>query len=124
MNGRAGLAILVATLLLFSAGGCRQETGDQGKAADGLSFSVRYDASLTEQPQDGRLLLMLSTHPNDEPRFLVGVTPDTQLIFGRNVENWAGDDAMTVDETAPGFPLADLSKVPAGTYYAQALLNR
>ncbi|MBT8041349.1 MAG: hypothetical protein KJN78_13985 [Gammaproteobacteria bacterium] len=124
MNGRAGLALLVATLLLFSASGCRQETGDQAKAADGLAFSIRYDASLTEQPQDGRLLLMLSTHADDEPRFLVGISPDTQLIFGRNVENWAGDEAMTVDETAPGFPLVDLTKVPAGTYYAQALLNR
>ena len=128
MNKRTGLALLLTMLVLFAAGGCRPDAESGAISGEhppaGITFSIRYDASLSERPQDGRLLLMLSTHQEDEPRFLVGVNPDTQLIFGRNVTDWAGGEAVVVDETAPGFPLADLSAVPPGTYYAQALLNR
>jgi hypothetical protein len=93
-------------------------------AGEALTFTVTFDASLGGEAQDGRLLLMLATHEEDEPRFLVNNDPDTQLIFGRNVEDWKGGTAVTVDRTAPGFPLANLAEVPVGTYYVQALLNR
>ena len=91
---------------------------------ESVQFAVTYDAGLAEEAQDGRLLLMLATRDEDEPRFLINNDADTQLIFGRNVKNWKGGTAVTVDKTAIGFPLADLSKVPAGTYFVQALLNR
>ena len=91
---------------------------------DSVRFTVTFDAALAEQAQDGRLLLMLATHNEDEPRFLINNDADTQLIFGLNVTDWKGGAAVTVDETVSGFPLADLSEVPPGIYYVQALLNR
>ena len=88
------------------------------------TFTVSFDASLGDTAQDGRLLLLLATHDDDEPRFLVSNSADTQLIFGMNVENWQGGSEVRVDNDAVGFPLKDLSRVPPGTYYAQAFLNR
>jgi len=93
-------------------------------AADSIRFTVTFDASLASKAQDGRLLLMLATNEEDEPRFLINNDADTQLIFGLNVMDWKGGAAVIVDSTAIGFPLAELSEVPPGTYYAQALLNR
>jgi len=90
----------------------------------GLSFSVTYEPALTQEGQDGRLLLMLATQDSEEPRFLVNNSADTQLIFGLNVEDWQNGSAVIIGQEAAGFPLADLSEVPNGTYFVQALLNR
>jgi hypothetical protein len=89
-----------------------------------LSFSVRFAEHLGDTAQDGRLLLMLSTNAENEPRFQVNNNPDTQLIFGRNVTDWSAGEVATIDESHIGFPLADLSAVQPGRYFAQALLNR
>ena len=89
-----------------------------------ISFSISYAANLADAEQDGRLLLLLATQNDEEPRFLVSNTAGTQLVFGRNVENWQSGTEVVVDNTAIGYPLADLSELPAGTYYVQALLNR
>jgi hypothetical protein len=89
-----------------------------------LEFSIRYAEGLGEKAQDGRLLLLLATDNDEEPRFRVNNSADTQLIYGRNVENWGVADAATIDQSHAGFPLKSLADVPAGIYYVQALLNR
>lgn len=100
---------------------CLMSTG----LAQGVpEFAISLDGGSVTTPQDGRLLLMLATHANQEPRFLVNNSAQTQLIFGKNVEDWATDAEVTITEQAIGFPIADLSSVPPGTYFAQALLNR
>ncbi len=48
----------------------------------GLSFSVTFEPALTQEAQDGRLLLLLATHDKDEPRFLADDSAQAQLIFG------------------------------------------
>ncbi len=121
MRTRTSGAILMASLcsLLFAC-----EVNVESTRASGPEFSVRFSAELTEQAQDGRLLLLLATHDGKEPRFLVDNSADTQLVFGVNVESWKGSDEIVFDNDAIGFPLASLGEVPAGTYYVQALLNR
>jgi hypothetical protein len=113
------VSITLLCTLLFA---CQMETNDD--QGDGPAFSVTFDAALTESAQDGRLLLLMATHADEEPRFLVNNSADTQLIFGLNVQDWHGGTEVVIDNGAIGFPLRDLSKVPTGTYYAQALLNR
>jgi hypothetical protein len=93
-------------------------------ASTSPEFVIRFDDSFSLQPQDGRLLLLLSSKDSPEPRFSVSNNADTQLIFGRNVENWSAQDAVVVDSSAIGFPLVNLEAVPPGVYYAQAVLNR
>ena len=121
MNSRM-LSVILMALSCFSLFACQIEI--DSKQGNSPAFSISFDAALTEAAQDGRLLLLLATHDGDEPRFLVDNSADTQLVFGLNVKDWQSDTAVVIDESAIGFPLADLSQVPAGTYYAQALLNR
>jgi hypothetical protein len=90
----------------------------------GPRFLVRYPAARSAAPLDGRLLLMLSTDSTAEPRMQISDISETQLIFGRDVDAWAGGHVAVVDGRAEGFPLARLSEVPAGRYRVQALLNR
>ncbi len=115
-------SIILMALLCFLLSACQMEI--ESKQGNGLVFSIRFDAALTETGQDGRLLLLLATHDDEEPRFLVDNSADTQLVFGLNVEDWQSDTEVVIDKSAIGFPLSNLSQVPAGTYYAQALLNR
>lgn len=121
MISRMSSVILMA-LPCFSLFACQMEI--DSKQGNGPAFSISFDAALTEAAQDGRLLLLLAAHDGEEPRFLVDNSADTQLVFGLNVEDWQSDTEVVIDESAIGFPLANLSQVPAGTYYAQALLNR
>jgi hypothetical protein len=123
MNKSIIVTCMLVTLSLLVAA-CQQNPEQAADEAGGIGFTVTLDPALAEGAQDGRLLLMLSTHQEKEPRFLVGVSADTQLIFGRNVEGWAAGSERTIDGAAIGFPLDNLSRVPPGTYYAQALLNR
>lgn len=87
------------------------------------SFSISYGAE-KGGPYDGRLLLLLSTNEDDEPRFQISDGPGTQLVFGLDVENWNAGEAIMVDKAAFGYPIQQLADVPAGTYYAQVLLHK
>lgn len=73
---------------------------------------------------DGRLLLMLSTDPSSEPRFQIQDGPNTQLVFGMNVENWQPQTIAIVDGAAFGYPIQSLHAVPPGVYYVQTLLHK
>ena len=112
---------IILTGLLIALAGC---TSKPQADVDGPAFDIRFAEGLAAEAQDGRLLLMLSTKAGAEPRFQVGNNPDSQLIFGVNVEDWDGQSPIRMDSSTIGFPLEDLSEVPPGKYYAQALLNR
>jgi hypothetical protein len=96
----------------------------QAPAPAGPKFAVTFPAGRSATPLDGRLYLMLSTDSTDEPRKQIGEGPETQLIFGVSVDGWAPGVKRTVDARAFGFPVTSLRDVPAGRYWAQALLNR
>lgn len=97
---------------------------DKDSSVDKIEFSVTWDENLAEQAQDGRLLIMLSKNDQSEPRFQIKDGHDTQLVFGLDVKGWGSGEAIIVGDSAFGYPIERLSEVPAGTYYAQALLNR
>ena len=86
-------------------------------------FSVTFNAE-NDSLQDGRLLLLLSKDNDREPRFQVSDGPNTQLVFGIDVDGWAPGKAATFDSTAFGYPIECLADVPAGEYYVQALLHQ
>ena len=119
--------ILSAALL----SGCQPETPSTAMVDSptrdtdsSATFSVSIAEGLIDSAEDGRLLLMLATSDDSEPRFQIGNSADTQLIFGRNVEDWKQGAVITMDSSHLGYPLDSLSDVPPGTYFAQALLNR
>lgn len=91
-----------------------------------LRFAVRYPASLSAGPLDGRLLLLLSTDPAAEPRFQVRDTnvAASQQVFGIDVLGWKPGEPAVIDGGVSGFPALSLAAVKAGRYRAQALLHR
>jgi hypothetical protein len=54
----------------------------------GQSFSISFPNKVSAQPLDGRLLLVLSTDPSDEPRNQIDDTPRSQIVFGLTVDGW------------------------------------
>lgn len=116
LAGGVFAAALVATLAHVAAPGAAQSTG--------LRVRVTFPASLEAQRLDGRLLVMLSTDTRTEPRFQITDGPETQLVFGLDVDGLAPGTPAIVDASAFGYPVRSLRDVPPGTYTVQALLHR
>ncbi len=89
-----------------------------------VKFAVSFPAERSRTPVDGRVLLLLSTNGDAEPRFQINDGPATQLVFGIDVEGLAPGADAAVDASAFGYPLRSLAELPAGEYYVQALLHR
>jgi len=87
------------------------------------TITVRFPASRSSAPLDGRLLLLLSNDPKDEPRMQIDDTAKSQMMFGVTVDGWKPDSPLTVGDNAQGYPRASLKDVPPGEYTIQAVLN-
>lgn len=116
----SSLLLLAGIVFLFSAAVSAQ----QGPKTTNLKFEISVPAERSKTPLDGRLLLMLATNDKAEPRFQIDDSEDTQLIFGIDVDGWKSGQPAVVDGAAIGYPLDGLADVPAGTYFAQALLQK
>ncbi|MEE8522739.1 MAG: hypothetical protein V3T72_02310, partial [Thermoanaerobaculia bacterium] len=92
--------------------------------ATALEIVVSFGESLSSEPLDGRVLVLLSTDGDSEPRFQVGAGVDAIQIFGVDVDGLSpgGEAAITLDTF--GYPLRGLAEVPPGEYHVQALLHR
>jgi enterochelin esterase-like enzyme len=92
-------------------------------AASAQTITVRFPAARSGKPLDGRVLLLLSNDPKDEPRNQIDDSPRSQMVFGVTVDGWKPDEPLTIGENAQGYPRASLRDVPAGEYTVQAVLN-
>ncbi len=93
-------------------------------ASGAPKFNVSFPKERSAAPLDGRLLLILSTDPAAEPRMQINDTPNTQMIFGMDVEGLSPGRSAIVDESAFGYPVQSLGQVKPGEYYVQAVLHR
>ena len=89
-----------------------------------LKFEISFPASLDKGPIDGRLLLLISTNTEGEPRNQINEDLNTQQVFGIDVDGWKPGEAKTMDHSAFGYPRRSLADVSAGEYTVQALLHR
>src|SRR5262245_22940862 len=96
----------------------------QTTTAAGARFAVTFPASRCADALDGRILLLLSTDEKAEPRFQIGDGPDTQQVFGIDVDALRPGSTAIVDAVAFGYPLRTLADVPSGEYVVQAVLHR
>jgi hypothetical protein len=87
-------------------------------------FSVSFPKERSDKPLDGRLLLILSNDPSEEPRMQISLAPRTQMIFGVDVDGLAPGQSATIDDSAFGYPVRYLHDVKPGEYYMQVVLNR
>jgi hypothetical protein len=87
------------------------------------TFTVSFPASRSAKPLDGRVLLLISNDPSDEPRNQINDTPKSQMVFGVTVDGWKPGEPLTIGDNAAGYPRASLKDIPAGDYTVQAVLN-
>lgn len=88
-----------------------------------VSFDISFAPSASSEAKDGRLLLLLSTDDSREPRFQINDGPNTQLVFGQNVENMSADQPISFDADEFGYPIESLTQLKPGEYWVQALLH-
>ncbi len=109
--------LLVALLTLLAV---RAYSAPPGPAT---KFQVSFPASLHQGPITGRVFVIISRTDNVEPRFRAGWWGDTPPIFGVDVSALKPGGTATVDSRTLGYPAKSLRNIPAGNYYAQAVLN-
>lgn len=90
-----------------------------------LRFEVKIADGLTSAPQKGRLFVFLSRNGKIEPRLEdsdIGL--NAPPMFAKDVENFAAEKTVAViDNSSISYPIKNLSELPTGEYYVQALLD-
>lgn len=94
------------------------------KRESGTAFTISFTKELSDQAQNGRLLLMLSQSDKTEPRFQINDGLKAQLIFGVDVEGMKPGEQIQITNETFGFPIRRVGEIPKGVYYVQALINR
>ena len=113
-------AVLFITVFLVMIS-CQTSESNQ---RTNLKFAISFPEELCKEPLDGRLLLMISSDGKAEPRFQISDGPDSQLIFGIDVEGLTPGEEAVIDADVFGYPLKSISDIPEGTYFVQALLHK
>jgi hypothetical protein len=121
ISDRAGRLAVAAVLSLLAS---LAIVSLPGAAFAELRFGVSFPAERSKTPLDGRLLVLISTEGQAEPRFLISDGANTQLVFGVDVDGLAPGAEAVVDASAFGYPLWSLAGLPPGEYYVQAFLHR
>lgn len=112
------LVLLVALVLVFA---CQK---DQGLQESGLSFELSFPEERSAEALDGRMLLLISNDDSREPRFQINDGPDTQLVFGIDVDGLEPGEMAVIDSGDFGYPLKSIAEIPPGSYWVQGILNR
>ena len=63
-------------------------TNSAAAPANAPEFALSIPAARSGgQPLDGRMLLLLSNDPSAEPRMQISLSPNTQMVFGVDVDS-------------------------------------
>ena len=117
------LTLLVA-LPTILATPCRGQSSETGRPQSSLRYAISYPEPRSGEPLDGRVLLYISNNNSAEPRFQISNGPGTQLVFGVDAEGLRPGEEVIIDAAVFGYPLENISEIPPGEYWVQALLNR
>ncbi len=86
-------------------------------------MTVTLEPTVATGPTTGRLFVIFGRTDAREPRLQAGSYGGSVPFYGMEVEALKPGAAATVDAHVLGFPFDDLARMPAGDYYAQAVLN-
>jgi hypothetical protein len=88
------------------------------------NFRVTLSAPGVDPATDGRVILILTPDGTKEPRFQVDAEALGTQVFGLNVDGLKPGGSAVIGTGVLGFPTEDLSAVPKGEYFAQAVLHK
>lgn len=116
------LAVALLAVFLFSTKAELKSSVEP--IAPNVRFEISFPESVSKSSLDGRLLLLISTSNDREPRLQINEDLNTQQVFGIDVDGWQPGETKTVDQNAFGYPVRSLAQVKPGEYWVQALLHR
>lgn len=112
---------LVAAALLFAAA---PQSTQSAVPAGGPRFAVVLNAGVLHQSSVvGRVFVALSRDAKPEPRERAGELAASVPFFGIDVHDLRAGQTVIFDSSVAGYPTPTLRDVPAGDYYAQAILS-
>lgn len=88
-----------------------------------LEFGISFAESLSAEPLDGRILLIITTREGPEPRFQVTAGVNAPQVFGIDIDGLRPGSEAVIDADVFGFPHASLAELQPGEYYVQAVLH-
>ncbi|HET6668769.1 MAG TPA: hypothetical protein VFH15_00925 [Pyrinomonadaceae bacterium] len=124
MTSNYARSFVALFLLLLISLAFPQKAKLENESQANLRFAVSFPTERSSTPLDGRLLLLISTNNEREPRFQINEDLNTQQVFGIDVEGWKPDAEAIVDANAFGYPVRSVAQLPPGEYWVQALLHR
>ena len=89
-----------------------------------LEFLIDYPRQDENGLVEGRLLLLFSKHDKMEPRFQISDNPTTGFVFGMDVFGEQGQNGVSVNNGAFGYPIKSLNEIPTGEYFVQVLFHK
>ena len=124
MTSNYARSFVALSLLLLVSLAFPQKARLENEPQSNLRFAVSFPGERSNAPLDGRLLLLISTDNEREPRFQINEDLNTQQVFGIDVEGWKPDAEAIVDAGAFGYPVRSIAQLPPGEYWVQALVHR
>jgi len=87
-------------------------------------FEVMFPTGVESEAVDGRVLLLIATSDDTEPRFQVRPGVNAIQIFGVDVDGLQAGSGVRFDGSVFGYPIANLSDLAPGDYVVQAVFHR
>src|SRR5437016_1130402 len=83
-------------------------------------FEISFPSSVHAGPITGRLVLVIGKVAQPEPR--LAISPRGPALFAIDLDQLAPGAVAVIDDKALGYP-AELSALPPGDYFAQAVIS-
>src|SRR5579863_1145156 len=83
---------------------------------------VVVPANIHAEPITGRVFVFFSHDSTPEPRLQAGGMVSVPF-FGQDIDQVAAGTASVIDDHSQGYPLQSMTSLPAGDYYAQAIVS-
>jgi hypothetical protein len=119
MTLRSSWRVVLQGILMFAL-----TAGALHAQGSSYRFAVSFPGAQSAEPLEGRLLLILSTDPSEEPRLQISNSVRTQMIFGLDVDALKPGQSAVLDDAAFGYPVRYLHDVPPGDYVVQVVLHK
>jgi hypothetical protein len=97
-----------------------QANAAQDKQSGASRFQISYSADANPGPITGRLVLVLATKNDPEPRLTI--SPNGPAILGADLDHLPPGQTVSMDAKAEAYPVK-LNDLPPGDYYAQAIID-
>ncbi|MBX3278468.1 MAG: hypothetical protein KF868_10750 [Acidobacteria bacterium] len=122
-DNRSTRILVLFAVALFGA------SCNAASAGRGVRFEVSFPSSVRAEPVTGRAYILITR--DRDSRAITQRSFGHQPVLSRtgepffavDVENLAPGAAAVIDASAIGYPVATLSEMPAGDYFAQAVMN-